>query len=178
MQFENITIRFSILNIQIERRTAEDFWESYYLIYDHTKSAIVFNEVLENDTAEFNGNLKTILNGIKTFLNTYTQDDQVTPETNILYHDIQNISGVLTNETWEPLNRNETYIGFTDHLGLDRSIRIEKCIVQLSDLQNEETLDVAFTENRIYQNLVLSDATNVGTFGLLYVAFIQFLQTY
>jgi hypothetical protein len=69
MQFENITIKYSILNIQVEKRTAGDFWDSSYLIYDHNKSAIVFSESLENDTTEFNGNLKTILNGIKSFLN-------------------------------------------------------------------------------------------------------------
>jgi hypothetical protein len=56
---------------------------------------------------------------------------------------------------------------------------IEKCIVQLSDLKDYETLDKAFRDNSKYKLLELDNATNVLDFENFYMSFINNnLKTY
>jgi hypothetical protein len=74
---------------------------------------------------------------------------------------------------------NQNYLVFSNELGFLRSIMIEKCIVQLSDLKDYETLDKAFRDNSKYKLLELDNATNVLDFENFYMSFINNnLKTY
>lgn len=134
---------------------------------------MVEGKIFHNNLCEFNSNQSSVLNYIKTFL----YKSQITANTNILFHEIYVDSVVLQPEILKTLCTNQSYILFEDYLGLDRTITIEKCIVNLSDLKNVDTLDKAFRDNTRYKTLELVHATNVQNFGLFYICFINYLQT-
>jgi hypothetical protein len=101
---------------------------------------MVEGKIFQTNLWELDGNQSSVLKYIKTFLN----KSQITGNINILFHEIYVDSVVLQPEILKTFCTNQSYILFEDYLGLDRTITIEKCIVNLSDLKNVETLDKAF----------------------------------
>jgi len=172
MQFENIQIRFSILTIQIELNAEDQQWISHFVIYDHSKDETVEGEIIEHDFSTLENNKELMLNEINYLLGL----NKVTPETNILFHEIYSNGKIIPEESeLETLSTNQSYIWYTNRLGFESSIKIEKCIVNLHDLFSLETLDNAFTDNSRNKNLGLDYATKIKNFGVYYIVFINFL---
>jgi len=84
----------------------------------------------------------------------------------------------LTDEILETLCTNQGYLVFINELRFVRSIMIEKCIVQLFDLKNKQTLNDAFLDTTINFSLELEHATNVKNFESYFENFLKHLQTY
>jgi hypothetical protein len=134
---------------------------------------MVEGKVFTEKMFELSGNESSVLNHIKTFLS----KSQATSKTNILFHEIYVDSVILSHEILKTLCTNQSYLLFLDYLGSPRTIKIDKCIVNLSDLKNIETLDKAFKDNTRYKTLELEHATNVRDFRLFYISLLNYLQT-
>jgi hypothetical protein len=176
MQFGNINIKYSIFNVQTERLTVGNSWISQYTIYDHTKEEAVSFLILDNNFFKLGGNQGIIFKDINSFFE--KSKISAAPETNILFHEVIVSNTILTDEILETLCTNQGYLVFINELRFVRSIMIEKCIVQLFDLKNKQTLNDAFLDTTINFSLELEHATNVKNFESYFENFLKHLQTY
>lgn len=174
MQFQDIKIRFSIVNVQTERLVEENSWISSFTIYDHDKDELVNGVILADKFSEVDGNQGIILK----YINKFLINSKVPAETNILYHDIYISSTLLTDEILETFCTNQSYLVFTNKFGVIRSVTIEKCIVKKSDLKNVETINTAFYDNSRFKLLDLEHATNIKNFKNYYEDFLKNVQVY
>jgi hypothetical protein len=132
--------------------------------------------MLDKNFTKFDANQGVLLKSINTFFKELPTN--ISPKTNILYHEICVSSTILTNEILERFCTSQSYLEFINELGFHRSIGIDKCLVQLPDLKNLKTLNAAYFDNSRDRKLDLAHATNIKKFGDYYDDYLTRLQLY